>query len=228
MTCYIETGVVMSKNEFVRERNQKLAQKLITALEKRHFNAIYCETINDVVRKIEELILKEETVSWGGSVTLEETGIKKFLIENHYNIIDRDNATTPEEKNELTKKGLLADVFLMSTNALSEDGQLVNIDGTGNRVAALCYGPKRVIVIAGMNKISKSLTDAIVRARTVAAPINQQRINSMHKQDTPCVHNGSCADCTAPDSICSQIVVTRLCKPAGKITVILVNEELGY
>lgn len=218
----------MTEMEFVKERNRKLAQKVIKSLEKRHFNAYFCETETDVLNKVKELVSKDETVSWGGSVTLEQTGIKNYLIENGYNVIDRDSAKIPEEKQELTKKGLLADTFLMSTNALSEDGCLVNIDGTGNRVAALCYGPKQVVVIAGMNKVVKSLEDAINRARTIAAPVNQQRINSMRKQETPCVYNGSCADCVSADSICAQIVVTRLCKPAGKINVVLVNQDLGY
>lgn len=218
----------MSENKFVKERNEKLAKKVIAALEKRHFKAFYCENEKEALNKILDLVSKEEIISWGGSVTLEQTGITKYLEENGYNVINRDNAKTPEEKSELTRKGLLCDTFLMSSNALSEDGQLVNVDGTGNRVAALCYGPKRVIVVAGMNKVVKSLDDAIKRARTIAAPINQQRINSMRNQQTPCVYDGSCADCLCDDSICAQIVVTRLCKPAGKITVILVNSELGY
>lgn len=218
----------MSENIYLKERNEKLAKKVIAALEKRHFNAFYCENETDALNKILELVSKEETISWGGSVTLEQTGITKYLEQNGYNVINRDNARTPEEKAELTRKGLLCDTFLMSTNALSEDGQLVNVDGTGNRVAALCFGPKRVIVVAGMNKVAKTLEDALTRARTVAAPVNMQRIKDMSERQTPCVHTGSCADCLCDDSICCQVVTTRLSKPAGKINVILVNKELGY
>lgn len=218
----------MSENKFIWERGEKPAQKVVKALEKRHFNAYYCETEKDALNKVLELVTKDETISWGGSVTLEETGIKQYLEENGYNVINRDNGKTPEEKLELTKKGLLCSTFLMSTNALSEDGCLINVDGTGNRVAALCYGPEKVIVIAGMNKVVKTLNDAVQRARTYVAPVNQQRINSMKKQDTPCVYNGSCADCVSPDSICAQVVETRLSRPAGRITVILVNKKLGY
>ena len=116
----------------------------------------------------------------------------------------------------------------MSSNAITEDGQLVNIDGLGNRLAALLYGPKSVIVIAGMNKVAKTLDDAIQRARTVAAPVNMQRIALLMDRKTPCVSTGSCADCKSPDSICSQIVITRLCAPQGRIKVILVNESLGF
>ena len=218
----------MSENTYLKERTEKLAQKVVSALKKRHFNAIYCENAAAALSKVLELVTKEETISWGGSVTLEQAGITKYLCENGYNVINRDSAKTPEEKVELTRKGLLCDTFLMSTNAISEDGQLVNVDGTGNRVAALCFGPKRVIVVAGMNKVAKTLQDALSRARNVAAPVNMQRINAMAEKETPCVYSGACADCLSADSICSQIVITRLCKPAEKITVLLVNEELGY
>lgn len=219
----------MSENVYLKERNKKLSENVIKSLKKRHFNAIYCENAAEALQEITKLITKEETVSWGGSVTLEQTGITKYLIENGYNVIDRDSAKTPEEKAQLLRKGLVCDTFLMSTNALSEDGQLVNIDGTGNRVAALCYGPKRVIVVAGMNKVTKTVQDALARVRNIAAPVNMQRINAtMSHRETPCSYTGSCADCLSEDSICAQIVTTRICKPAGKITVILVNEELGY
>ena len=219
----------MSENTYVKERNKKLSEKVIKALQKRHFDALYCENAIEALNKITQLVTKEETISWGGSVTLEQTGIIKHLVENGYNVINRDSAKTPEEKAQLLRKGLLCDTFLMSSNAISEDGQLVNIDGTGNRVAALCYGPKRIIVVAGMNKIVKNVQDALTRARNRAAPVNMQRINAvMSHRETPCSYTGSCADCLSEDSICAQIVITRLCKPAGKITVLLVNEELGY
>ena len=165
----------MSENVYLKERNKKLSENVIKSLKKRHFNAIYCENAAEALQEITKLITKEETVSWGGSVTLEQTGITKYLIENGYNVIDRDSAKTPEEKAQLLRKGLVCDTFLMSTNALSEDGQLVNIDGTGNRVAALCYGPKRVIVVAGMNKVTKTVQDALARVRNLAAPVNMQR-----------------------------------------------------
>ena len=219
----------MSENTYIKERNSKLSQKVVKALQKRHFSAIYCETAAEALDEIKKLVTKEETISWGGSVTLEQTGITKYLIENGYNVINRDSAKTPEEKAQLLRKGLVCDTFLMSSNAISEDGQLVNIDGTGNRVAALCYGSKRVIVVAGMNKVAKTVEDALSRARNIAAPVNMQRINAvMSHRETPCSYTGSCADCVSEDSICAQIVTTRLCKPAGKIMVILVNEELGY
>lgn len=215
-------------DRFLKERNQKLAQKIIKSLEKRHFNAFYCNDKHEALEKALSLISKEETISWGGSVSVQQIGLINYLEENGYKTINRDKGKSPQEKELLTRQGLLSDVFLMSTNALSEDGYLVNVDGTGNRVAALCYGPKKIIIIVGMNKITKTLDDAIVRARSFAAPVNMQRINSIQQRQTPCVLDGSCADCVSQDSICSQIVVTRLCKPVGKINIILINEDLGF
>ena len=121
------------------------------------------------------------------------------------------------------RRGLLADVFLTGANAISLDGQMVNIDGNGNRVAAIVYGPKQVIVIAGMNKVEDSLHAAINRARTVAAPMNQQRFGLPN----PCTATGTCADCKSETCICNQILVTRHCRPVGRIQFILVGEELG-
>ena len=119
---------------------------------------------------------------------------------------------------------LSADYFLTSANGVSEDGQLVNVDGNGNRVAAIVFGPKYVIVVAGMNKVVRTAEDAMVRARTVAAPLNQQRF----LKNTPCTLTGVCGDCKSPECICNQLLTTRNCRPAGRIKVILVGEELGY
>ena len=214
--------------DFFKQRNEKLGQKVVEALQKRHFEAYFCKSKEDALKQALELIPHNHTISWGGSMSISEIGLTSALKSNNYNIIDRDSAKNPEEKKELTRNALFADTFLLSANAISEDGQLVNIDGTGNRIAALAFGPSNVIVIAGMNKVVKTLDDAVERARTIAAPVNMQRINAMAEKETPCVYSGACADCLSADSICSQIVITRLCKPAEKITVLLVNEELGY
>jgi hypothetical protein len=121
------------------------------------------------------------------------------------------------------KDSIFADVFLSGANALSLDGEMVNIDGTGNRVSAIVYGPKSVLIIAGMNKVMDTLDDAITRARTVAAPMNQQRF----QLDNPCTHTGTCADCTSQSCICNQILITRHCRPVGRIKFILIGEDLG-
>lgn len=210
--------------DFTQMRNDKIKDKLLANLEKRHFQAYYCKTKEEALDLALSLIPKEHTVSWGGSVSAEKIGLIQ-AVKKSYNVIDRDSAKTPEEGDELRRKGLLADTFIMGTNALTEDGQLVNIDGTGNRVAALCFGPKNVIVICGMNKIVKTLDDAYSRAQTIAAPINAQRFPGLN---TPCEKTGSCANCLSDNCICCSIVTTRFCKPAGKIKVILVGEGLGF
>ena len=158
----------------------------------------------------------------GGSITVDQIGLKEEVL-NKFSVINRDAAKSPEERMELMRQALTCDTFLMSANAITEDGQLVNIDGNGNRVAALCFGPKEVIVVAGMNKVVGSLEDAWDRARNYAAPVNAQRF----ELPTPCGKTGLCADCKNSSTICTHFVVTRMGKN-GRIKVILVGEELGF
>lgn len=216
------------QSENIFKRNELLTKNVVNSLIKRNFNAFYCKDIESANNKILELISKEDVISWGGSSTLDEIGIKNILKNENYSIIDRDGAKTKEEKQELTRKSIGCDVFLMSANAISQDGEIVNIDGLGNRIAALCFGPKKVIIIAGVNKIAPNLDCAIKRAKNTAAPINAQRISSIMEMKTPCILSGCCFDCKSETSICSQILVTRLSRPKGRINVILVNENLGF
>lgn len=202
----------------------KAGPKVAEALNKRYFEAYYCSGRAEALEKILELIPQGHVVSWGGATTVDELGVKDALRQRGQAVIDRDTAKDAQERQEMLKNALTCDTFLMGSNAVSADGQLVNIDGTGNRVAALCFGPSQVIVVAGMNKVAGDLDGAMRRAREVAAPINAQRF----QLKTPCSVNGLCADCKGPDSICAQIVTTRLCKPAGRIKVILVGEDLGF
>ena len=202
----------------------KAGPKVAEALNKRYFEAYYCSGRAEALEKILELIPQGHVVSWGGATTVDELGVKDALRQRGQAVIDRDTAKDAQERQEMLKKALTCDTFLMGSNAVSADGQLVNIDGTGNRVAALCFGPSQVIVVAGMNKVAGDLDAAMRRAREVAAPINAQRF----QLKTPCSVNGLCADCKGPDSICAQIVTTRMCKPAGRIKVILVGEDLGF
>ena len=201
----------------------KSGPRVAAALHKRNMEGYYCSTADEAVEKVLELIPAGDVVSWGGVATVDELGIKERLRHRGQPLIDRDTAKTPEERDALLHQALSCGTFLMSSNAISEDGQLVNIDGMGNRVAALCFGPKQVIVVAGMNKVAADLDGAIARARHIAAPANAQRFNGK----TPCSANGQCADCTSPDCICAQMVVTRFCKVPGRIKVVLVGEELG-
>jgi L-lactate utilization protein LutB len=206
-------------------RYRKLGAKVVKALQNRRFEAWYVDDPGEAVDKVISLIPKNATVSWGGSVTVADLGVQARLAQDGFHLLDRDTGKSPEERQEIMRQALLCDTFLTSSNAISEDGQLVNIDGNGNRVAAMIYGPRQVIVVAGMNKVVKTLEDACSRARNIAAPLNQQRFPH---QKTPCNENGSCANCVVPDSICTFIVHTRLCKPAGRIKIVLVGKDLGF
>lgn len=200
------------------------AQSLIKNLHARHFDAYYCSTAQEGMEKALSLIPKGATVGWGGAATAQQIGLLNAIHNGDYTAIDRDLCPTPEEKAKAARDCLDADVFITGANAISLDGQMVNIDGNGNRVAAVIYGPKSVIVVAGMNKVAENLDGAIQRARTVAAPINAQRFGG----DKPCIHLGVCGDCKAVDCICNHIVVTRHCRPAGRIKFVIIGEDLGF
>ncbi len=202
---------------------EKRAQTLLKNLQSRHFDAYYCADGVSALEKALELIPKDATVGWGGAVSAQQIGLLDAVKSNRP-VYDRDTCATMEDRVRMMKKCLTADVFLTGANAISLDGQMVNIDGNGNRVAAIVYGPDSVIVIAGMNKVVDTLEDAVKRARTIAAPMNQQRFANQ----TPCQVTGACADCKAPECICNQILITRNCRPAGRIKFIIVGEELGF
>lgn len=202
---------------------EKRAQLLVKNLHSRHFDAYYCETAQQALAKALELIPEESTVGWGGAMSAEQIGLIDALRAGNYATIDRDKAPTPAEREKAMKQCLMTDVFVAGANALSIDGQMVSIDGNGNRVAALVYGPDSVVIVAGMNKVVDSLEDAVRRARTVAAPSNKQRF----ALQTPCEVTGTCADCKSDGCICNQILITRNCKPAGRIKFVIVGEELG-
>ena len=201
-----------------------LAEKLIPNLEKRNFEAYYCDNKKEALDKAISLIDKNGTISWGGSKTLTDLNLIEVLKENDYKLIDRDSASTPAERDELMKQGLTAKTFLTSSNAITEDGILVNIDGNGNRVAAMCYGPDSVIVIAGMNKLCKTVEDAEDRVHNVAAVKNAERFGLTK---TGC-SKGKCVDCLSDECMCSYVVKTRRSKVKGRIKIILVGEELGF
>jgi len=206
-----------------QEYYEKRAKRLIAKLQERHFDAYYCKNREETLCQALALIPEGSTVGWGGAMSAQQIGLMDALRSGNYRVIDRDRTNTPEERKAAMKQCLLADVFITGANALSMDGQMVNIDGMGNRVAAIVYGPESVIVVAGMNKVADTLEDAIHRARTVAAPINKQRFPG----ETPCLVTGVCGDCKSENSICNQILLTRNSRPAGRIKVILVGEELG-
>lgn len=208
----------MQKNYY-----EKRAALLVKNLQNRHFEAYYCDTKEEALEKALSQIPAGSTVGWGGALSAQQIGLMDAVRAGEYHPIDRDACETPEERENAMRRCLLADVFITGANAISMDGQMVNIDGNGNRVAAIVYGPKEVIVIAGMNKVVDTLDAAITRARTVAAPMNQQRF----MLPNPCTVTGACADCKSQTCICNQILITRHCRPVGRIKFILVGEELG-
>ena len=201
----------------------KRGEILVKNLQSRHFEAYYCATRQEALAKALELIPGGATVGWGGALSAQQIGLTEAVKQGNYRAIDRDKCATPEERVQAARESMFADVFLTGANGLSLDGQMVNIDGTGNRVGAIVYGPKTVLVIAGMNKVMDSLDEALRRARTVAAPMNKQRFLG----NTPCSVTGACGDCKSEGCICNQIVITRNCRPAGRIKFVLVGEELG-
>lgn len=202
---------------------QKRGELLVKNLRSRHYEAYFCETKEQALEKALELIPKGATVGWGGAMSAQQIGLLDAINNGEYNAIDRDKTPNRVEREKAMKRCLLADVFITGANALSMDGQMVNIDGNGNRVAAIVYGPESIIVVAGMNKVMDTLETAVIRARTIAAPMNKQRF----ALQTPCEITGNCGDCKSEGCICNQILVTRNSKPAGRIKVILVGEELG-
>lgn len=202
----------------------KIIQDLALKLKARNFEVYCCESGTEAAKTALSLIKKNESVSWGGSKTLKEIGLIDALKSGEYELIDRDTADTPEQKAELMRNGLLSDVFLMSSNAVSEDGILVNTDGVGNRVAAMCFGPKKVIIVIGKNKICKTVEDAEYRVKNTAAVLNAKRFGLTK---TGC-SKGKCSNCLSDECMCSYTVKTRRNKVDGRIKIILVDEELGF
>lgn len=204
-----------------------LADKMIEKLTLRNMEGYYAATKEDALQLIKDKFLKEGvSVAWGGSMTMEEIGLMKYLQSGGSDCVvyDRATAKTPEEQKAMKANLINADYFIMSTNAITLDGELVNIDGTANRVSFLCYGPENVLVIAGMNKVTSDVEDAYRRVKNIASPPNAMRLN----RNTPCAKNGRCGDCFSEDCICSQIVITRRSSVKGRIKVVLVGEELGF
>lgn len=203
---------------------ENLADSLIDKFNKRGIEGYYCEDREDALLTAKRFLTPGCSISWGGSETLKEIGLFEELHVSDYILYDRAEANTPEEKALLYGKVVNADYYFMSSNAITLDGQLINIDGAGNRVACLITGPKNVIIIAGMNKIVTDVTSGMDRVRNMAAPPNAVRLNL----NTPCAELGKCTNCLTDDCICCEIVVTRKSRIPGRIKVILVGEELGF
>jgi len=213
-------------NESLIWHKKMLAQKTIKSLEKNNIGGCYVETLKDARNKLVDLIPKGSKVGYGGSLTLDQIGIKKILREGDYHLLDREvPGITQDELYEVYRESLLADVFLMSTNAVTMEGQLVNMDGEGNRVSALIFGPKKVIILAGINKIVPDVEAAIYRIKNYITPIHARR----RGKPLPCGKTGFCVNCHADVRSCSALTIIEHQKLKNKerITVIIVGEELG-
>ena len=208
-------------NEMIKKRNELLAQKVIKGLASRNMTGYYAESKEEAKEIALSLIPEGSSVTMGGAMSAHEIGLVEALKSGNYDFIDRDDY---EDKRKAMLMAYDADVFLTSANAMTEDGILVNIDGNSNRVSAIAQGPRKVIVIAGMNKVCDDVDGAMKRARNVAAPINAQRFGL----STPCAKTGSCMNCKSPDTICCQFLITRFSRHEGRIHVILVNDSLGF
>lgn len=203
---------------------ENIADTLIEKFNLRGIEGYYCENKEEALTMAKRFLMPGCSIAWGGSETLKEVGLIEELKNSDYILYDRFAAKTEDEKTQMYGKIVTADYFFMSSNAITLDGQLVNIDGAGNRVACLIHGPKNVIIIAGMNKIVPDVETGIRRTHNIAAPPNAIRLGA----NTPCSQIGKCSDCLSKDCLCAQVVVTRKSKIPFRIKVILVGEELGY
>lgn len=200
------------------------AQSIIKNLEKRNMEGYYFETGTECTKAILETMPHGSIISWGGSETIKEIGLMDAIHNNPYELIDRTTAKNPDEARQLYAKTVLSDYYLMSSNALTLDGELINIDGNGNRVACLIQGPTHVIIVVGMNKIVTDVESGVARVRNMASPANAIRL----KKELPCAVSGHCHNCLSPNCFCNQIVITRRSGHTGRIKVYLVAEDLGY
>lgn len=200
-------------------------KRTIASLEKNNMEGYYVEDEKAVIDKVSELIKENDTVAVGGSMTLFETGIIDYLRNGKYNFLDRyAPGLTAEQMKEIFRKSFSADAYFVSSNAITENGELYNVDGNGNRVAAMLYGPDKVIVIVGINKIVKDIQEADNRMKYCAAPANTKRLN----RKTPCTKVGYCMECDSPERICNDYVLIRKQGQKGRIKVIIVGKNLGY
>lgn len=218
------------------EINMSVVNKTLEALRKNNMQSYFCNNSEEVRELVCKLMKKGDTVTHGGSVTLVQTGITKIISNGDYNYLDRNApGLTREQVEEIYLKSFTSDVYLTSANAITEKGELYNVDGNSNRVAAILYGPKSVIVIAGYNKIVPDINEAISRVKTIAAPQNTVRLNC----ETYCAKTGKCISlekdnclmsdgCRSEQRICCNYVVSSMQRKKDRIKVIIVGEELGY
>lgn len=212
-------------NDVALWSNEMKINRTIEALKKNNMNGYYAKNRDEVIKLIEDIVAEGAKVAVGGSETLSELGVLEHLRSGRYDFLDRYKAgLTPEEVTNIFKQSFLADAYLSGCNAITENGELYNVDGNGNRVAAMLYGPDKVIVICGVNKIVKDVDEAIKRNREISAPMNAKRL----KRKTPCAKVGYCMDCNSPERICNEYTLIKKQRSAERMHVIFLNENLGY
>jgi hypothetical protein len=212
-------------SEFTSWHNQTIGARVVEALQKNNFSATYVNTKQEALDKLAALIPGDATVGIGGSWTIKEVGIDTLLEERGNTVFNHNKpGLSPEESLALRRKEMTCDIFLTGTNALTLKGELVNVDGAGNRVAAMIFGPKKVIVITGINKIVTDTTAAMERIELYAAPINNKRLN----RPNPCTVTGECMDCQGPTRICNVTTVMHKKPAATDVEVLIIGEELGF
>ena len=206
---------MMNKNEIA---------KIINNFQKRNIQASYYKNLDEAKSRILELIPAGSSIGIGNSRTLKRMNISSELTKKGYKVLDKTLAKTKEESLELKRKSLLTDWYLTGTNAVSSEGHIVNIDHSGNRVAAMIYGPKKVIIIIGTNKITDTLREAVHRAKNIAAPLNAKRAGF----NPPCVELNKCIDCSSEERVCNSLVTIEGQADKDRIKVFIVGEELGF
>lgn len=212
----------MDKNK--RLVNELKINRTIEALRKNNMEGFLVNTREELIDKIDELVKEGSKISCGGSMTLFEYGIIDHLRSERYDFLDRYKVgLSKEEIKNIFRESFFCDAYFTSSNAITEEGELYNVDGNGNRVAAMLYGPDKVIVIAGVNKIVKDINEAISRVENYSAPANAKRLN----RKTPCTVTGKCMNCNSPERICREYTVIKKPTP-NRIFVLLLNEEYGY
>ena len=205
--------------------NEMKINRTIEALKKNNMNGYYAKNRDEVIELIKDIVSEGSKVAVGGSETLSELGILEHLRSGRYDFLDRyKDGLTREEVTNIFKQSFLADAYLSSCNAITENGELYNVDGNGNRVAAMLYGPDKVIVICGINKIVKDVDEAIKRNREISAPMNAKRLN----KKTPCAKVGYCMNCNSPERICNEYTLIKKQRSSERMHVIFLNENLGY
>jgi L-lactate utilization protein LutB len=204
---------------------EQRVKRVIENLEKNNMEGYYVPDENALIEKISEFVKEGDTISVGGSMTLFETGVIDYLKSGKFNYLDRyEKGLTPEDIKAIFRKSFSADAYFVSTNAVTENGELYNVDGTGNRTAAMIYGPDKVIVIVGVNKIVRDADEAVKRTKEFSSPANAKRLN----KNTPCTKVGYCMECSSPERICNDYVLIRKQGQKGRIKVIIVGKVLGY